>query len=359
MKTKRDLGGVWHIASMTRYRFAFVLFLLLPVKQALADDTVWYRSAKADGQETRRGGTILDYRGDGLRLRTLAGREMQIPHENVIRVEYVKSPAEQQGDAAFARKDYDAALKHYEVALRGSGESDTRPNKQRDWVRAELVAAQLRCQVALGDYDDAGTLFVKLAKRDADTIHLPLIPLAWTSEASVGERRARSWSRTTDAPAVKLLVASHLLRTPRRATALGELEQLTQSEDLDVARLAMAQRWLTQVPTASVQDLARWNATVEKMPPKLRAGPYYVLGRGYAATGQYEPAALALMRVPILFPHRRLMAAEALLGAGRALTTMKREDEAVRVLREVVADYPDSFAAKEAKQRLEQLGKGS
>lgn len=321
---------------------------------AWAEDVVWYTTAKEPSKETRRGGTILDYRGDGLQLRTLAGREVTIPAEDVTRIQYDKNEQHRSGDAAFARDEYQAAFDHYQKAMRGDKRSGQGAEK-RGWVRAELTAASLRCRVAMGDYGTAGRLFVNLIRRDEASVHLHLIPLAWTSEASAGELKAKAWSRGSEHPAVLLLTASHLMRTPRRDVAIADLQRLAQSDDLDMARLASAQLWLTQVPTATDADLLRWRQTIDKLPEKLRGGPYYVLGRGYAARKRFQPAALTLMRVPILFPDQRDVAAEALLSAGAALSALGEPGEAARLFREVTSEYPKSYAAQEATGRLEKL----
>lgn len=319
-------------------------------------DVVWLKPDASSQTPTRRTGTILDYRGTGLQLRSLAGREATIAANKVARIEYKKHKRHQLGDAAFASGDYAAADEHYAAALRGTNRSDRQQTEKRGWVRAELTAASLRCKVALGDEGAAGRLFVTLVRHDPDSIHLGLIPLAWTSASTAKETSVRAWTRGVDAPAVRLLAASHLLRSPRRANALADLEALAKGDNPDIARLASAQLWLTKVPTATEKDLARWQKTIEQMPDDLRAGPYYVLGRGYAARKQYQRAALMQMRVAILFPHRGDLTAESLLSAGSSLAALKQNDEAIRVLREVVADYPKAYAATEATERLDRLG---
>jgi TolA-binding protein len=91
------------------------------------------------------------------------------------------------------------------------------------------------------------------------------------------------------------------------------------------------------------------------LPESLRAGPYYVLGLGLAAHDQHRRAAVALMRIPILFPRQEALAAEALLAAGRSLAGLDQIDEAARVYRELIAQHSTSTAAAEARQRLESL----
>ena len=347
-------GGTRRLLLPLALLFVAQLFVCPAV--TLAEDVVWQRSGKAASKVTRRTGTILEYRGAGLRLRTLGGREVVIPTKDVVRFKYEKRELHKQGDAAFARGEYTAAYDDYIKAMRSGKKTDGNEVERRSWVRAELSAAALQCMVALGEYEAAGKLFVNLVRRDKDTVYFHLIPLAWTSASNVTESKVKAWIRASDTPAVQLLAASHLLRSPRRAHALAKLKSLAQDDDLRVAQLASAQLWLTRIPTATDDDLQRWREMIEKLPENLRGGPYYVLGRGYAARKQYQRAALALMRVPILFPHQGDLAAESLLAAGSSLASLRQTDEAVRVFREVMDDYPESFAAKEATERLERIG---
>ena len=67
---------------------------------------------------------------------------------------------------------------------------------------------------------------------------------------------------------------------------------------------------------------------------------------------------VALMRVPILFPHERELSAEALLAAADALEKDHQSDEARNCLRELLREHPTSNAAAAAKSKLEQAKTG-
>jgi len=315
----------------------------------IANDIVWYHADAGSDKETRRAGTIQSYDNNGLVLRTLGGREITIPVDQVVRFEYPKSKMHQDADQAAALEDFAAARLYYRNALRADKE-------KRAWVRTQLTAKAMECRQALGDYKRAGDLFVNLARRDADRVFLDKMPLAWTSSASVAERVAKGWLEDSDRASVQLLAASHMKRSPSREQALAILRKLAKGSDTEIALLASCQLWQTQIPTATDDDVKRWARTIEKLPERLRSGPYFVVGRGQAVRKQHQAAALTMMRVPILFPRQKDIAAEALLYAGSSLSSIGQKEEATRVLRELVAGYPDSYAAKEAKQRLEKLG---
>jgi TolA-binding protein len=95
-----------------------------------------------------------------------------------------------------------------------------------------------------------------------------------------------------------------------------------------------------------------WTEDLEKMPDALRGGPYYVLGAALSAKHQPARAALAYLRVPILYPADRALAGRALLDGGRELEKIGQKDEAASLYREVVDTHSQTPLATEAQQRL-------
>jgi TolA-binding protein len=88
------------------------------------------------------------------------------------------------------------------------------------------------------------------------------------------------------------------------------------------------------------------------MPLESQAAGWFVLGDCLARLNEPQAAALAYLKIPLLFRQQRTMAAEALLAAGKQLEKMGQTKEAARVYREVVRDFPGLAAAKEAQARL-------
>jgi TolA-binding protein len=91
------------------------------------------------------------------------------------------------------------------------------------------------------------------------------------------------------------------------------------------------------------------------MPEPLRAGPYYVLGAAEAQHQRWERAALAWMRIPILYPEHRNLAAQALFDAGRSLERLGRSEQSVQLYRELVNTYPNTAPGSQAQARMEQM----
>jgi len=120
----------------------------------------------------------------------------------------------------------------------------------------------------------------------------------------------------------------------------------------------MAQTWRAAMITADSKQIDTWEGAADNMPERLAAGAYLVVGRARARLRQWEPAALALLRVAILYPQHRELAARALLEAGRALEGLDRKAEAARLYRELIRNYPQqTLSVAEAQKRMEGMRK--
>lgn len=251
-------------------------------------------------------------------------------------------------DEAFSQARYQQALELYRQAINA---------ETRLPYRRQLIARAVLCYQALDQEDMAGETFLLLVRDDPRTPFFGHIPLAWLPAVPRPplERAARAWLARDDLPAAVLLGASHLLAGPDRALALDRLSRLAAASDPQVALLAQAQIWRTQTATVDAAQLALWPQAIQRMPEAARAGPYFVFGQALAQKNQWEQASLALLRVPILFPENRNLAARALLDAGRCLTEQGSPAEAAGVYREVLQKYGQTRSAAEAQMRLEEL----
>jgi len=313
---------------------------------AVAHDTVYLSAGSAERGSTKLVGEVIDYTGRELRLRTPGGAEQTYPGERVRRIEYPTTPQQAEADARFARHEFAAAVSLYEQARR----DDARP-----WVRREITAQIVWCDRALGRVERAGEEFLLLMRSDPSTPYFDGIPLAWiASEPSPElEQAARRWLGQDDVPAAGLLGASHLLTTAARGQVLDRLRRLATDPDRRIALLATAQTWRTEIVTANPRQLESWAAAVDAMPAPLRAGPYYVLGLGYDRQQAWNEAALAWMRIPILDPRHRALAARALVDAGGAMEKLGRREAATRLYDEAGRRFPETAPAAEARNRLE------
>ncbi|MFP6610981.1 MAG: tetratricopeptide repeat protein [Pirellulales bacterium] len=345
-KISEDVTGKIFSPVAWRRILPAVITVIFISRVLLAEDVVVTSGKDGTGQLKRKG-EILDYNGRGVRVRGISGRSKTIPLDEVIRVETQLCNSHELGNAAMAAGKYEKAVEYFETAVRDSEES-------RSWVRRRILASVIQCQHSLGNHDVACHYFVGLLRNDVDTPHFDVIPLAWLPNQRLSERNAERWI-ADKVPAARVLAASYLLSTGLRDQAIQVLQTISQADKSRTGLLAEAQLWRTGISTASREAVEQWAGRVAKFPQTLRGGPYYVVGQARAKLGDHDQAAIAFMHVPILFPHQTGLSAEALLASGRSLARSDRTNDAARLLREVIHNYPKSGAAAEAQQRLEAL----
>jgi len=324
------------------------LAALFPVF-AWGQDVVHVANPKSAQGDAEWRGQVIDYTGRELQLQLPSGLQRTFPADRIVRIETEHGPQHVEADRRFAAGEFDGALALYVEA---------RNRESRPWVRREITAQIVGCYRALERPERAGAEFLDvLIAADPHTPHFACIPLAWmpTQPSLAVERAAAEWIRRDDEPAAVLLGASHLVSTSERGAALDRLSRLATDPDERIARLAYAQTWRAVVVTADRPQRDRWRASIEAMPAALRAGPYYVVGLAEAHHQRWEAAALAWLRVPILHPDHRLLAAQSLVDAGRSLERLGQADGAVGLYREVVERFPNTPAENEARGRLRQM----
>ena len=309
-----------------------------------AEDVVVYASGVDGSGRARATGRIVEFTGRELSIEQNGIGVRSIPASRVVSIEAEWLPDHRSADEAFRKGDYAASLELY----RKAGRDD-----DRTWVRRRILAQCVWCYRNLGQHEQAASTFLLILKSDPDTQYFDSIPLCWWPQQPPAnlEQQARGWLDDADASAARLLGASWLMNLERSAAA-DVLSSLTTDGDPRVALLAEAQLWRMRAAVATADDVARWNRQLDRLEPALRAGPYLTLGQVQARLGQYEEAALSLMRLPILYPRERYMTSEALLAAATSLENIGQQREAADAYREVVARYADTRAADEAQRRL-------
>jgi len=293
-------------------------------------------------------GTIVDYVGGRLTIRSDAGVQQIIPAERIAEIQSDWTAAETTGDQLEREGNLAEAVKSYQQALR---------DEKRVWGQRQIVAKLIGCYVQLEQFDLAGEAFLRLLRSDPQTHHFHVIPLSWTpfGPTAVLQQRATAWLANTQDSASQLLGASWLLSLAQRAAAVQALQHLLTDRDPRVAMLAHTQLWRTRQATAEADEIQGWEDWLARLPGDLRGGPYSLIGQAWSARGRSDKAALAYLRVPILYGTDRRLAAAALLSAGRELEKIGQVPEAVALYGEVVRDYAAAPAAAEARGRLEEL----
>ena len=317
---------------------------VLWTSSALCQDTV--HVSGSSGYATFKG-RVVDYSGRGLSLDTPDGRQRTFPAEQILRIETYHTQARQDADGFFGKGQFAAAAALYERAHK---------EEKRPWMRRQIMAQLVWCHRATGQLRLAGKEFGVVVWEDTNSPYLSCIPLAWMAGQPSGglEQAAKAWLNLEEEPAMVLLGASHLLSSANRGVALDRLERLAATADPPVNQLALTQTWRVSVVTADARQLAAWEDTIRRMPEPLRAGPYYVLGQGWARQQKWEQAALALMRVPLLYRRHHVLAARSLLDAGRSLEKLDRRRQAAGLYDEVLGDFAQTPSATEAQIRSDE-----
>jgi len=290
---------------------------------------------------------VLDYTGREIRVRLSSGAERSYPADRVVKVVTDYQPQHVTADGLLAQHQTRLALEQYTQALR---------LEERVWVRRQILAQQVWCYQDLQQWPYAVQTFLALLASDPETPYFPCIPLLWTNEQTTAalDTPARTWFQKAD-PVESLIGASCLLSTARQS-ALDKLKFLSQSRDPRIAWLARAQIWKAEQVTSRPEDIAIWDAALEKIPAPLRGGPRFVVAQAYAHHGQFPTAALRYMQVAILHPQPRAIALFALRGAGHALEQQGDFEAAAGLYREILRDYPDfTTPVQEVRERLEKL----
>ncbi len=325
-----------------------ILFLGIATTALRAEDVVTLTSGRDGSSRTRATGVIVDWTGEELTLRLPSGRENTYPTSRVVDIQSQWTAEQKQADQLFVEGKFNEASVLYRRAF------DADP---RVWAKRRILSQIVWCSQAAGDTERACVEFLRLVASDPTTQYFDAIPLAWKPQQPTLslEGRAKTWMSGDDGSVAALIGASWLLSTSARTSAIDTLQRLENDRDARIAHLAGAQLWRTQIVTAKAEEVADWQRQIELMPQSLRGGAYFTLGRALSRLKQHEKAALAFMRVPILYSSDRQLSADALNAAARELEELDRPSEAAGLYREVIVDYAGTAIAAEAKSRLDAI----
>jgi signal peptidase II len=318
--------------------------LAVATSAALAEDRIVRRQDARSGGRIVITGTIEDYTGVELRIRrSLNNTVATIPADEVVDVRTDQIEAHTLGERLLSQGNIAEASEQLVQAL---------SRERRRWVRREILALLVHCEFRRGGYAAATRHFLSLVESDPATRHFGLIPLAWGNPSfSVSAKAdARDWFKDRSEVA-QLIGASWLVADPAdRERSLIVLKTLSTNADRRIRELAQAQVWRTQVGTnaVTVAILDNWQRRVEALPESLRAGPSYVVGRGFASLQEFDRAAVCFLWLPLTDDHDTHLTARSLLDAAAALKRIGQIEQAASLYREATVRYADTPAAAEA-----------
>ncbi|MDR3109786.1 MAG: hypothetical protein LBU65_08875 [Planctomycetaceae bacterium] len=339
----------------------FIVFLTFHPNVSHALDSVAVRQ-NADSNVVTINGKIVEYSGiSGLVIVTQANEKHSIPLEQIVNVTPERLQVHKIADEAFTEKrDYVSALALYE----DSRKQESPP--ERKWIRNLITAQIARCYTALGKQTEASNEFFVLCRSDLFTPHLEAAPLLWFPPSGrtsftatpLETAAARLLDNGSTSPPALLLVSSILAVSPVQELRSRGIEQLrylsrppekTQADNeqtirVQVARLATALLWRTQyvVTSKNFETIRKERENIiNALPQNLRAGAYYLLADAYYQRNENEQAVINWMRLPILYPENRPLAARSLQDSARALRQLGRTEQAESLLREVANQYKE------------------
>jgi tetratricopeptide (TPR) repeat protein len=222
----------------------------------------------------------------------------------------------------------------------------------REWVQREILAHLVRAALQRGDYVTAATRIEKIFSSDEHTQHLELLPAIWTTKVlNPSQIRNGAELLVSDSDIAQFVGASILLeQSGFEETAKTALLTIQTSGHRRLKLLAEAQLWRLEFANSEfpVYTIDKWKRHIERLPTELRGGPYFLLARAYQFKLLRDDAALTYLRIPVLYDHDRLLAAEASLAAADVLRSGGRNQESLTIYRELVARYQGTEAARKA-----------
>lgn len=282
---------------------------------------------------------IVDYTGERITVQLKTGAAQKTyPAEQVVEVRTNWLESHELGRKLLAERKLDEAVQTLQSALVA---------EKRGWVQREILALLIRCSLRMGDRVSAGARFLKLLDSDRTTRHLGLIPLVWASEQISGSAKsqARLWL-TENSDTARLIGASLLLDDASLGeTAAQELQALQRGDSENRIRtLAQAQSWRLKLRALEISELElnRWDTRIRELPESLRAGPSYLLGRGWSMRREHDRAATALLWTALMNDCDPRLAARAGVEAAESLKRLGQSDDARRLLEEIAVRFPDT-----------------
>ncbi|QDV47377.1 hypothetical protein Enr13x_72860 [Stieleria neptunia] len=220
-------------------------------------------------------GTIETYDAEQLAI-VLDGQSVptRVSSRRVIAVELTEVPPDQAAALeSFHQGDFSAALPALVRSISDHDASSRPAVWRQQWL--SMVAAQAAMRGGQGDI--ALELVSQLDARPLPMMTLAILPIDWTGAIGGDESMVQmaAGRAASDSLAVKLVVASWLLRSPKyHSAAEAALKRLAEQRDRKtIALLAKQLTFRTQPPPAIEANLRRMENEIEALPMALQTAP--------------------------------------------------------------------------------------
>lgn len=315
---------------------------------AEADDRVVVQLRSQSGRLTL-SGRIDDFNGRELVLLAGAGSGIKrFAANEVVEIETAYTEPHRRAVELLQK----GALVEASDALDGALDAE-----ERTWVRREILALQVGVALQRQAYRPAIQRFLLIIRSDPLSPHYQMIPLVWTARtpSPPADADLQVWL-TSSEMVERLIAASWLLEGPRREDAVVVLNALATETHPYLQRLAQAQLWRLRLtdPQLVLAEVQRWEQLTESWAPAIRSGPIFLVGRGFAQHQEWLNAASAWLWIPLRFPQRADLSAEAQWLASQSLLKAGDVGGSQRLAWEVTVRYAASPVAQTAREWLAQ-----
>jgi TolA-binding protein len=345
---------------MIRHSIAFSM-LLLASAPALADSVTVNNIAYPDVK-------ITSVKGEEIIFSTSLGREITKPIAQVSKISITDEPALNAAEEAYLARDWEKAATGYERTVRTTSKAWL-----KDWCSVRLLESANKA----GRFDAAVKAYVALAEKSPESVKsiemvLPKAGSAYINDAlkDLNAGIARAKNEETKSVLLKLVVDLNALKGDTAAgdKALADLAQARVAQDpnspeaqraqvvlkLKSLRVALSGKKYDEV----INTIQKEAATIVE--PADQAEALFILAEakaGKAGTDKeaWKDVAVAYMRVAANAPGTS-QAGNALLKVAAIHETQLGEKEtAIKLLKQVAADYKGQEPATEAENQIKRL----
>jgi tetratricopeptide (TPR) repeat protein len=291
-------------------------------------------------------GRIIKAEEKGIRVEYSEGRIVYHRREEILEVQREDDPALAEAEAA--RKKGDTA-KAAEVLTRAIAA------ERVGWMAERYRLELMECQLAKTQFAAAVATYVEMMRANPESSRygrMPL-PIYGSEENTKALKHLERCLGEAGAPGlwmdmIRMLVGSVLAAEARTDEAEGYLHMLrTSHEDatlqfakLLAAQIAIAQKKYREAAAALEKDL-------RTMPEGLKPRACYLLGVACANRGDAKEAAVAFLRVPVLYANDSAALQSECLYQGAVASEkagLKEQAEALR--RELSQKFPFSYRGR-------------
>ncbi len=309
-------------------------------------------------------GEIVGVSGKGLEMK-IGRRKNVVPFSEIQSIASDDYPNLERAEALYVK-----GVKGDTEAMKQAAElyDDLLSSRSPDWLRTVVQWRMYGVYAQSGQVRKALDAYLEMAGQIPELVAGLELPQPQESRHEANKamlkRVEQVLNKAAEAPyaeALKNFRVSLLLLEgdAKQVLASGVLDKLIESQDPKVRLNAMLKRLELLLAVGKKKEAADWFDRIKAADLPIHAADLaYWNGRILEGQGRPEAAALAYMRVPILYAQRdRGRTAEALWRAGKALEAAEApKEEAVAVYQEATNDYGGTAGADRARRELARLG---